>query len=320
MFNKTFISFLFVLLFSSASYGQLCEDFTKYIKNNTLQVRQGYDVLYDAWEQNQLSQGWNKWRLAMVGNSITNDNVFMSGYQFGIQSSQCEWQTYEAFGDLLCGPGKRTNNCWLTTDKGGSAGNQSGEKATWGCSPGVENAINNLKPMWSVIMFGTNDVSGGSFGLNTSTDQGYRCIIEKLLAVNVIPVLTAISPMNKSAEVDLMVLRVRDTVKAIAEEYNLIWLDLYQAFVDYGSNDGKSLLRDWAHPSKACGNGSYFNLSCLQDGGGNVRSKLTSDVFMMLKEEIIDGSPDTTTPLEILSVVVVDDKTVKNLQKRIKRS
>lgn len=288
---------LFTLLLSSIfllnfnAYPADCDDLSKYIKNAGPEVIDNYKGIYSDWKGNQLASGWNEYRLAMIGNSITNAVPYMSVFRNGVQSSQCQWQEYEAFGKLLCG-GISGNDCWLWHDKGGSYGNASGMKASWGYSTGSPNAIKNLKPMWSIVMFGTNDTKGGSFGLNMSKSGGMRGIIEQLLAENIMPIVSAIPPMVKEPIHDELVRRVRDSIQVIAEEYNIIWLDLLQAFIDFGSNGGKSLMGDALHPSTAvdlCGGGVKFNPECLRVGGYNLRTKLSTDVLMLLNDQVVGG-------------------------------
>jgi hypothetical protein len=286
--KSLFAAGLFLLVLGSLSSAQLveCDDFSKYIMNKTTAVMDNYKTIYAAWDANQGQQGWNKYRLGMIGNSITNAHPYMGSMKQGIRYPACSFRTYDNYARTLCGM-NFGDLCWLVTDKGGSSGNASGMRATWGCSPGVENALTNLKPMWSIIMFGTNDVKGGSFGLNTTADAGMRCIVDKLLAENVMPVLSSIPPIVDQD--GSLVNQVRDSIKAIAEEYNIIWLDLLQAFEDYGPPDGKSLMSDNLHPNVApsgCGDG-LFDTGCLETGGYNVRTKLSFDVLIMLDKEVV---------------------------------
>ncbi|MFP4521016.1 MAG: GDSL-type esterase/lipase family protein [Fibrobacterota bacterium] len=264
------------------------------------------------------NQSWNKYRVAVLGNSITNQNIFwepLSGDVSGITNAGA----INSFKDSTF-----NRNGWTggSSCKGSSQGNYSG----WTIKQvhnSLTTVIQNDKPMIAAIMIGTNNIqqnhSPSSNCYENNDGSTIDCypdtfevneIIDDLEAAGIMPFLTTIPPIdfdhntwireNRQAKLD----QYNADITAYAVNNNIPIVKLYEWAADHGPVS--DLLSDWAHPSSCSDGNSSLSDNCLDGGssGGlqNARHYLYIMAINDIVRYVIDNEPldvDATAPAAI---------------------
>ncbi|MFP4522172.1 MAG: DNRLRE domain-containing protein [Fibrobacterota bacterium] len=230
------------------------------------------------WQQNQLLDGWNKYRFGLVGNSVTNDGPFPSDMSTGCHAwcgtgiSGCSRPNNSFWADFLSetwgGPGTGDDHQWLYDENchGSSNGNLIGARTSQGDGL-LQNAIDNLKPMWVTVMFGHND--RGVW--NSDRRAQFNEIIDLALSHNIIPIMVTINPAKANAGFgDLNCPEYNDSVKAFAAGRKIPCIDWFGAAVDpeiggcYDRAD--TCTRDGVHPERSNSSGHFADSNIFYDG------------------------------------------------------
>ena len=155
-----------------------------------------------------------------------------------------------------------------------------------GRPPRFAREVNAIMPRYALVLFGGNDS-------NAKTERVYArrlvSLIERLMARGVIPILGSSLP-RRSKERRLWILRYNQITRAIAEQWNLPFIDYYRAFSELPR---EGLARDGVHPN-VYGRGGLAN-ACRFDEGGlkhgqNVRNLLTIKMLDHLRRAPIAGA------------------------------
>ncbi|OGJ89358.1 MAG: hypothetical protein A2487_05000 [Candidatus Raymondbacteria bacterium RifOxyC12_full_50_8] len=295
MLRRVFLVCALVVLPATMVHSAACADFDPYILYFDSAAKANYYQMYTAWEQDNI--GWNKWRVAQIGNSITYAVAFMGTFREGVDRRSCTpyGMTYLTMACLM--NGGDSINCpysvsWLYDDKGGSHGNESGQTAQWGCGV-TDGVLKNDKNFWAIIEFGTNESWSGVGGGPAAFPDNMRCVIDACIANNVMPVVTVIPPCPSCNQASLQ--SVNDAIKQIAQEKHIMAVDAYAAMMAYGGDC--NIQGDGVHPNPGgtstdatCTTSKYvFTDLCMQCAGNSLRSGLTAWAFIRIKNEVING-------------------------------
>ncbi|OGJ84535.1 MAG: hypothetical protein A2268_11115 [Candidatus Raymondbacteria bacterium RifOxyA12_full_50_37] len=220
--------------------------------------------LYAKW---QLNPGWNTYRVALLGNSNTYGN-----------------RTWEPFSHTPTGVSNQAairffkdstfaKNNWVAPEncKGSAHGNQGGAKI-FEINGWVYPMLAADKPMVATLMAGTNNVNVCGGWCAWPDTMEINVILNKLLAVGVMPIILSIPPINDDDpswtaghDADTILIPFNNKLKILAEQRGLPFIDLYTWCMNHG---GTGLLSDWAHSNNCGANGAVFSDSCLQGGEG----------------------------------------------------
>ncbi|OGJ90024.1 MAG: hypothetical protein A2268_12650 [Candidatus Raymondbacteria bacterium RifOxyA12_full_50_37] len=217
------------------------------------------------WQLNQGQNGWNKYRFGLIGNSVTNDGPFPSDLSEGTQPggwwgsgiincTRPDNSFWTAFlSETWGGPGiSEQDHPWLydLTCHRAENGNQSGANTAQGYTL-LQNALDNLKPMWVTIMFGHNDGGRWDSGIRSSWDN----MLQRALSNNVIPIIMSINPAKANMYGGLNCRPLSDSLRAYARVKRVPFLDWFGAAVDpliggcYDRPD--TCTRDGVHPERS---------------------------------------------------------------------
>jgi hypothetical protein len=263
-------------------------------------VIQNLKKVHSTW-----NPAWNKYRVAVLGNSITESAAFwqpLANPVTGISNAAA----INAFKDSTF-----NRNSWLlgANCKGAAHGNQSGKTIRWVANQ-VPVMMSNDHPMIAAVEIGTNNVRNG--WSSTTCDQTMDCfpdtieynlILDQLLKAGVIPIIATITPINdadpgwgKSYPSDQYLIPFNNKLKELATRRNLPLIDVYQWCNDHGGP--AQLLSDWAHPKVGCGNDIDFG-NCLNGGtqGGVENARhylLIMAIYDIMRYIINDNNPPIT--------------------------
>ena len=221
-------------------------------------------VVYKKWMENNLQDGWNKYLIALIGDSVTNDGPFLSDMGKGSDGwigkgiEGCPDPSLDDFyaefidrtigGDSVLGADaivSGQSNPWIMDLESHyeEKGNKIGAKIDVEGPMLIRNAINNRKPMWATFMFGQNHLSRGQTFDDTREEWDWA--IDSLLNANVMPIILTINPRDHEG-IEKYVQDIRD----YAEEKSLPLIDWYGAAMDaeIGGCDSKDCTRDGVHP------------------------------------------------------------------------
>ncbi|OGJ84795.1 MAG: hypothetical protein A2248_10045 [Candidatus Raymondbacteria bacterium RIFOXYA2_FULL_49_16] len=221
--------------------------------------------------------GWNTYRVATFGNSITNQNM----YWLELDNTITNISNATGINAFLDSTSRQ--NDWMLNSKGVAHGNQSGQSIGW-VSSVVAPVLASDRPMIATVMIGTNnciDAAPLDWGNCTYPGTGCRCdpcwpdtleyrdILQQLMDAGVMPLVYLIPPFDGSLETgwkadrDSLIAPYNNKVRALCVSRKIPYIDMYQWAVDHG---GIGLLSDGVHP-RSCGSGGYdFSNDCL-DGG-----------------------------------------------------
>ena len=150
-----------------------------------------------------------------------------------------------------------------------------------------------VKPSVSLIMFGTND----SGGLPTAEFRAnMQAIVQKSIAMGVIPVLSTIPPKHYNAATDARVAEFNQVIVETARAYDIPLWNYYQAMI---STPNEGLSADGVHPSTPPDSiTTIFDAQHLQYGY-TVRNLTALQALYMLWQQVLydgDQAPPATLP------------------------
>jgi hypothetical protein len=283
---------------SGTNIDNYCPELTEDVVQNLRQIH------WCNWDQ-----GWNKFRVATLGNSITVQNLHwepLNGSVTGISNAG-------AINSFKNSTFAQNSWCSASNCKGSSHGNQSGQTIMW-VSNQVPTVLSNDRPMIAAIMIGTNNVRNG--WSSPTCQQSLDCwpdtvefnmILDQLVNAGVIPIITTIPPIDdtdggwapRTHDPDTYLIPYNNKLRTLAQQKKLPLADLHQWCLDHGPIT--SLLSDWAHPSGCGSNGAVFSDDCLDGGSSGGLQNARNYMLTMLINDIVrfvvngEGFPRTVS-------------------------
>jgi len=221
------------------------------------------------WQTNQMLRGWSKYRLGLIGNSVTNDGPFPSDMSTGCHTwcgtgitskrpSRLFWTNF--LNETWGGPTafSSDDHPWLydTACHGPENGNQIGA-TTGGGFTLLGNMVSHIKPMWVTIMYGHNNAAVWDETRRSEWDR----LVSRALDSNVIPIIVTINPSCGSWYHNGLVPSYNDSLKAYAIARHVPVIDWYGAAVNpaIGGCDLRSdcCTRDGVHPERSQSAGNF---------------------------------------------------------------
>ena len=333
--KKAIISALFVLLTGTSAFAQFGTEspdwdmIYPYLKL-TDTARDHMRVVYKRWRENNLQDGWNKYLIALIGDSVTNDGPFLSDMGKGSDGwigkgiEGCPDPSLDDFyaefidrtigGDSVLGTDAivagRSNPWILDLESHYEAkGNKIGAKIDVEGPMLVRNALKNRKPMWATFMFGQNHLSRGQTFADTREQWDWA--VDSLLNANVMPIMLTLNPRTHEG-IEKYVQDIRD----YAAEKNLPLIDWYGAAMDaeIGGCDSKDCTRDGVHPIRRgqgsphhAGDFSLCSIYASECAGGNetapyaILNLMTLEMLVEMEYSVLDfveQHPDEVTGLK----------------------
>ncbi|MBN2289298.1 MAG: hypothetical protein JXQ83_08190 [Candidatus Glassbacteria bacterium] len=269
MLKKTLSGFMLCLALAPPAYGQFGTDtwewqpLYRYLRLDEAAVER-MRGLYARWRAAKPGQGWNKYLLGLIGDSVTNDGPFMSDIGKGsdgwvgkgIHNSPTPElnQLYVDFvdrtigGDSVLGaaairPGR--SNPWLLDLESHypEKGNKIGANIDLDGRVLLQNVLRNRKPMWVTVMFGQNHLSRGrKFGQDR---RWWDWMVDSLALEGVMPVMITLNPRDIEG-----IEAYNDDLRAYADSAHLPLIDWYGAAMNdsIGGCGLKDCTRDGVHP------------------------------------------------------------------------
>lgn len=220
--------------------------------------------VYARWFQKKLPEGWNKYLLGLIGDSVTNDGPFLSDIAKGsdgwigkgIQNSPTPElnQFYIDFvdrtigGDSVLGADSiraGRSNPWLLDLESHyeEKGNKIGANIDLNGRMLLQNVLNNRRPMWVTIMFGQNHLSRQR---KFEQDRHWwDWMVDSLVYEGVMPIMITLNPRQKDG-----IEAYNEDLRAYADSAHLPLIDWYGAAMSdsIGGCGLKDCTRDGVHP------------------------------------------------------------------------
>jgi len=169
---------------------------------------------------------------------------------------------------------------------------ESGKTALWvmtGNPSPFDSEVSMLNPRYAIINYGTNDMGMGSTYKSALFPfvQNFENLIKHSISLGIIPVITGLNPRSDSEEAKKWVVVYNDVTRAIAEKYQVPYIDLY-----YLSNslNNYGLLSDGIHGNVYKENNK--NEPCIFNSNGlefnyNNRNLFTLKTLNYIKNTLI---------------------------------
>lgn len=180
---------------------------------------------------------------AKIGDSITESASFLWDCGFG-------WYTLDAYADLeptiryfstvTFADGRNSFNRPSLAAMGGWI---AADALTGDSDSPIAREIDGARPLWAIIMFGTNDLDRSDLGTYSAN---LARIVELIEARGVVPVLSTIPPRADTEHAASLVPLFNDVVRALAYERHLPLIDYWLALQTI---PGHGLGPDGIHPS-----------------------------------------------------------------------
>ncbi|OGJ88062.1 MAG: hypothetical protein A2268_04640 [Candidatus Raymondbacteria bacterium RifOxyA12_full_50_37] len=234
-----------------------------------------------------LNSGWSKYRTITFGNSITVDGNHWSPLANNV-TGIANATDINAFKDSTINLGT-----WIANGKVA----ESGRTIQW-VSKQVASALSNRKPMFAVIMIGTNDISISHPPADQCEPSNdcwgdtvhYKQITDQLINVGVIPIITTIPPidfslMGNASNREPALRAYNNNLRTFAENHKFPLIDLHRWSDDHGPVS--ALLGDWAHPSGCSDGSASFSDNCLDGGSSGGLQNVRNYMIIMAVNDLI---------------------------------
>ncbi len=207
----------------------------------------------------------------LLGDSITMDENFWDGAAYVSAAPDFDLQAVKAYID----PGS-----WLV--KGQGFGNMKG----WTLKNGMGSLdvfiLKRQNPETCVIMFGTNDLEGGS-PQDTGYDANMRLVIDRILKHGTVAIISTIPPKRNKLK---LVAEYNNEIRKIAAEKQVPLIELYGEIIKRQPEkwDG-TLISDGTHltwDSRKCD----FSDESLAGNGNAVRNYVTFKKYSEVYEKV----------------------------------
>ncbi len=173
-----------------------------------------------------------------------------------------------------------------------------GRSASWvisGSPSPLDDEIAAINPRIAMVNYGTNDMS---LGITHETAlwpfvANFNALLDELEQQGIIPVITGLNPRSDDKEAAEWVPTYNAVTRAIAEQRQLPYINLYLASVGLPS---MGLVGDGLHGNSFSGGACIFNAEGLEFNY-NVRNLLTLQTVDLVKRTAVDGdtAPDGPT-------------------------
>ena len=213
-----------------------------------------------------------KGSVATYGDSITYAKPFWSTIRNGVKN--CEDIDIMELVDYI------TVDSWDL--KGPENGNYSGWTINNGLK-GIDEWLKKHNPEVVIVMFGTNDVGGGSPS-QTGYEENLKKFVQKCLDNGSIVMLTTIPPRRGFLE---GVKQYNESIKRVAKEKKVPVIEYYEEIMKLAPNnwDGTIISNDGVHPSWE---DNDFSKEGLKKSGYGLRNYVTLKKYEEVYKKILN--------------------------------
>lgn len=240
-------------------------------------------------------------RMGQIGDSITYSSAFFRNAVLNGPTANQTGHDYAPVRSWLAYSGAQpadANSFYRDHGKGPEWGNASGWTLADAVAAGqpaagvlVGDGGTAGEFSWALVMFGTNDIDGAGWSAPV-WKEAMRAFLRDIADLGVVPVVSTIPP-EAAHEADGRVEVANSTLRALAEEERIAWVDYGALILHYQPVHwhGTLIDTDGTHPTAGTGGTGFSQVALTSTDGYALRTKLAFDIAEKLRSIVWEDGP-----------------------------